>query len=90
MLGSSTVRSLLCVSMLLLCAAAAAFGQAGRGGISGLVSDPTGAVVPGAKVTALNHATGVAQSHRLHRRRLVLLCLAHPRRLPGDGQPKGL
>lgn len=39
----------------------AAFGQAGRGGINGLVTDPTGAVVPGAKMTALNRATGIAQ-----------------------------
>ncbi len=31
--------------------------QAGRGGISGLVSDSTGAIVPGAKVTATNVAT---------------------------------
>jgi len=36
--------------------------QAGRGGINGLITDPSGAVVPGATVTALNHATGIAQS----------------------------
>jgi hypothetical protein len=36
--------------------------QAGRGGINGLVADPTGAIIPGAKVTALNHATGVEES----------------------------
>ncbi|MGB9145089.1 MAG: carboxypeptidase regulatory-like domain-containing protein, partial [Acidobacteriaceae bacterium] len=39
-----------------------AYGQAGRGGISGLVSDPSGAVIPGASVTVLNYATGVKQS----------------------------
>ena len=39
----------------------AAFGQAGRGGIDGMVSDPSGAVVPGATVTAFNHKTGSAQ-----------------------------
>jgi len=32
--------------------------QAGRGGISGLVADTTGAIVPGASVTALSSATG--------------------------------
>lgn len=37
---------------------AGAFAQAGRGGISGLVTDATGAVVPGASVSARNTATG--------------------------------
>jgi hypothetical protein len=46
--------------MILLCAATIALAQAGRGGITGLVSDPTGAIVPGATITALNHATGIA------------------------------
>lgn len=32
--------------------------QPGRGSISGLVTDPSGAVIPGAKVTLENHATG--------------------------------
>ena len=54
-----TVRNFLSVCLLFLCAASVAFAQAGRGSISGLVSDPSGAVVNGAKVTALNHATGV-------------------------------
>ncbi|MGB8012953.1 MAG: carboxypeptidase-like regulatory domain-containing protein [Terriglobales bacterium] len=55
-----TVRNLLSVCILFLCACSVAFAQGGRGSISGLVSDPTGAIVSGAKVTALNHATGVA------------------------------
>ncbi len=38
-----------------------AFGQAGRGSISGLVTDPGGAVVAGAKVVLLNQNTGVSQ-----------------------------
>jgi Carboxypeptidase regulatory-like domain len=38
------------------------FAQAGRGGLSGLVSDATGAIVPGATVTALNTATGTKQT----------------------------
>jgi hypothetical protein len=36
--------------------------QAGRGGISGLVTDPSGAAVGAAKVTLLNIATGISQS----------------------------
>ena len=43
-------------------AASAAWCQAGRGGINGTVTDPTGAVVTGAKVTALSLATGISQS----------------------------
>ncbi|MFI5102666.1 MAG: TonB-dependent receptor domain-containing protein [Terriglobales bacterium] len=57
---AKTVRNLLSVCILFLCAGSVALAQAGRGSISGLVSDPSGAVVNGAKVTALNHATGVA------------------------------
>ena len=45
----------------MLCAVAAV-AQAGRGGISGLVSDSSGAIVPGAKITAQNHDTGVKLS----------------------------
>jgi hypothetical protein len=55
-----TVRSLLSVCILCLCAGSVALAQAGRGSISGLVSDPSGAIVSGAQVTALNHATGIA------------------------------
>lgn len=47
---------------LLLCSLTVAFGQAGRGSISGLVSDPSGAIVPGAKVIAKDQATGVELS----------------------------
>jgi hypothetical protein len=53
-------RNFLSVCVLLLCAGSMAFAQAGRGSISGLVSDPSGAIVSGAKVTALDHATGIA------------------------------
>ncbi len=52
-------KGLLCVWALIFCVGTAAFAQAGRGGISGLVSDPTGAVIPGARITLLSHATGV-------------------------------
>jgi hypothetical protein len=55
------VRDFLSVCLLFLCASTVAIAQAGRGGISGLVTDPGGAVVPGAKVALLNRATGVTQ-----------------------------
>jgi hypothetical protein len=60
--SSSAVRDLLCVTIFFFSAGTAAFAQAGRGGISGLVSDPSGAVVPGAAVKVLNEATGSTQS----------------------------
>jgi carboxypeptidase family protein len=56
-----TVRNFLSVGILFVCAVSAALAQAGRGSISGLVSDPAGAVVSGAQVTLLNPATGVMQ-----------------------------
>ena len=55
-----TARNFLSICALVLCASSVALAQGGRGSISGLVSDPSGAIVSGAKVTALNHATGVA------------------------------
>ena len=45
--------------VLLIPGVRGAFGQAGRGSISGTITDPTGAIVPGASVTLLNTATGV-------------------------------
>ena len=60
--STSFLRIFLCLLMLLLAAGTAAWAQAGRGSISGTITDPTGALVPGAKVTALDHATGIAQS----------------------------
>jgi hypothetical protein len=55
------VRNFLSVSVFFLCAASVAFAQAGRGSISGLVTDAGGALIQGAHVTLLNPATGVAQ-----------------------------
>lgn len=48
---------LLCLAALLGLADRAT-AQAGRGGISGLVTDSTGAIIPGASVTAIDAATG--------------------------------
>jgi hypothetical protein len=56
-----TVRRFLSVCILFLCAASIALAQAGRGSISGLVTDPGGALIPGANFVLLNHATGVKQ-----------------------------
>jgi hypothetical protein len=52
-------RACFCACFVILLAAISAFAQAGRGGVSGTVSDPNGAVVPGAQVALLNKATGV-------------------------------
>jgi hypothetical protein len=58
----SRMRNCAFAGLLLLFAASAVLPQAGRGGISGLVTDPSGAAVPGAKVTLLDSATGVEQT----------------------------
>lgn len=50
--------SFLCAWILVVSASVGAFAQAGRGGINGVISDSTGAIVPGASVTAQNSATG--------------------------------
>lgn len=55
------MRNFLCVCLLFIGVVSTALGQAGRGSISGLVTDPNGALVPGAQVTLLNPATGVKQ-----------------------------
>jgi hypothetical protein len=56
-----TVRSFLSACILFLCAASVAFAQAGRGSISGTITDPGGALIPGAHVVLLNPSTGVTQ-----------------------------
>ena len=47
--------------VVILFAGVAALAQAGRGGVSGTVTDAGGAVVPGAEVVLLSHTTGVTQ-----------------------------
>ena len=53
--------NVLFVCMLFLCANSVALAQAGRGSISGLVTDSGGALVSGAQVVLLDHATGTKQ-----------------------------
>jgi Carboxypeptidase regulatory-like domain len=55
------VRNFLLICILSICAGSVALAQAGRGSISGLVSDPSGAIVPGAAVVLRNPTTGVTQ-----------------------------
>lgn len=55
------VKWILSTLLIVLMTATAALAQAGRGGISGTITDPSGAVVPKATVIALNHATGISQ-----------------------------
>lgn len=59
---SSLVCNLLCILSLFLCGTLGVWAQAGRGSISGLVSDSSGAIVSGANVTAQNRATGAKLS----------------------------
>jgi hypothetical protein len=60
--GSKLQQKYLFVWILLLCSGIAALAQAGRGGVNGLVTDPSGAIVPGAKVTATSHSTDISIS----------------------------
>jgi hypothetical protein len=55
------VLNFISVYILFVCSASPAFAQAGRGSISGLVTDSGGALVPGVQVILLNRATGVKQ-----------------------------
>src|SRR6185437_11794568 len=50
--------------VLMLVSASPVFAQSDRGGLTGRVTDPTGAVVADAKVTALNVETGETREAR--------------------------
>src|SRR5690349_4069127 len=52
------LRTLLCVVLFLLSTGLAAAQSKTSGTLSGTVTDPTDSIVPGAKVTATNSATG--------------------------------
>ena len=49
------------LALLMLLSAISAFAQAGQGKVSGLVTDPSSALVAGAQVVLHNNATGVTQ-----------------------------
>ncbi|HXR33782.1 MAG TPA: carboxypeptidase-like regulatory domain-containing protein, partial [Verrucomicrobiae bacterium] len=57
--STSALWLLLGAMFVVLCMPFLASAQSGRGSISGVVSDPSGAIINGVKVTALNRATGV-------------------------------
>jgi hypothetical protein len=59
MIMSRTVRWSIFLLVLLVFSAAAGFGQTSTSRITGTVTDPSGAVVPAASVTAINEATGI-------------------------------
>jgi hypothetical protein len=50
-LTSSRPATLCCLAFVLACAVTPAFAQTGSATVQGAVTDPTGAVVPGADVT---------------------------------------
>lgn len=57
------MRKVLCVAVLVLTLATAAFAQFGtEGAILGTVTDPSGALVPGADVTVQNLSTGITKA----------------------------
>src|SRR5205085_9263768 len=57
------VQRLFSILVWLVCTSAI-YGQAGVGLIAGRVADPTAAVVPDAKITVTNEATGVKNETR--------------------------
>src|SRR5690606_21631034 len=50
------------VSLLTLLSIQPLLGQGERGAITGVVADPTGAVIPGVEVTVTNKETGVSRT----------------------------
>jgi hypothetical protein len=60
-LTSSRPATLCCLAFVLACAVTPAFAQTGSATVQGAVTDPTGAVLPGADVTLTQVDTAVAQ-----------------------------
>ncbi len=59
-MSTSLSRTLFCLSVMVLCLASTLLAQTDRGTITGTVTDASGAVIVGGKVTAANTATGIA------------------------------
>ena len=59
---TGAVKSISLAALLMCLLALTAFGQQTTGSLGGIVSDPSGAVVAGATVTAVNTATGAERS----------------------------
>ncbi len=61
---SRRFKSFGCITLISICVllAPCAFGQVDEGSITGLVQDPTGALIPNAKVTLLNTDQGLSQT----------------------------
>jgi hypothetical protein len=50
------------IALALLSATATLYAQSDNGSITGYAKDPGGAVIPGAKVSIVNEATGIVSS----------------------------
>src|ERR1019366_5580128 len=57
-----SISDVLLTAFLGLLLATSAFGQRGNGGVFGTVTDPTGALVPGASTTLINTQTGIQKT----------------------------
>src|SRR5262245_16285621 len=55
-------RSLAAVLLLLFAVTSTAFAQSSNGSLSGIVQDPSGALVPGVTITLKNAATGITST----------------------------
>src|ERR1700676_1815551 len=56
-----SAKNFLCILVVLLYSAVPSFAQVARAVLEGPVTDPTGGIVPGAKVTILHVDTGISQ-----------------------------
>ena len=81
------IRPVLYLSLFIALTGLAAFAQIGTSRITGTVTDPTGAVVGGATVTAKNEAIGLAQTQTTTRSRPG--CRPRSRAWPGAAAPPG-
>src|SRR5262252_342000 len=56
------MKRVLLLAFLCVCLTSLTFGQSSNARVSGTVTDPTGAVLPGVEVKATNNATGVVDT----------------------------